>query len=199
VRICWPALLGPEVRDPMGQIDSHDLPLAAWSSAPEVGPVMVVWLEAILMRFGVFASHRLNVARRSSSASARRPSSLGLCLRPMTPPSSGRHLTPPGNRAASRLTAQRAPQATCRRWRALSRSLAVVPEPAGIPATRSERSSQQDTRTEDDHVADSGREQARNHNQTKPDQPGNDQPPRLESITSAVNSRVQPTAKPRSA
>jgi hypothetical protein len=56
-------------------------------------------------------------------------------------------------------------------------SLAVVPEPAGIPAMRSERSSQQDTRTEDDHIADNGREQARNHNQTKPDQPGNDQPP----------------------
>jgi hypothetical protein len=47
----------------MGQIDAHDLPFAAWSSAHEVGVVMVVWLEAVLMRFGVFASHRLNVAR----------------------------------------------------------------------------------------------------------------------------------------
>jgi hypothetical protein len=73
----------------------------------------------------------------------------------------------------------------------------VVPQPAGIPAMRSERNSQQDTRTEDDHIADSGREQARNHNKTKPDQPCNDLPPWLESITRAVNYRVQSTAKPR--
>ena len=90
-------------------------------------------------------------------------------------------------------------RATCRRWRALSRSLAVVPEPAGIPAMRSERSPQQDTRTKDDHISDSGREPARNHNKTKPDQPSNDQPPPLESIPRAVNSRVQSAAKPRSA
>ena len=81
----------------------------------------------------------------------------------------------------------------------LSRSLAVVPEPAGIPAMRSKRNSQQDTRTEDDHIPGSGREQARNHDKTKPDQPGNDQPPPRESMTRAVNSRVQSAAKPRSA
>jgi hypothetical protein len=63
VRTCWPAPLGPEVRDPMGQIDLHDLPFAARSSAHEVGVVIVVRLEAILLRFGVCASHRLNVAR----------------------------------------------------------------------------------------------------------------------------------------
>jgi hypothetical protein len=117
----------------------------------------------------------------------------------MTPPRGGRHLSPPGNLAASRLAARRAPQAARRRWRVLSRSLAVVSEPAGIPAMRSERSSQQDTRTDDGHIAGSGREQARNHNETKPDQPGHDQPPPREPITRAVNSRVRSTAKPRSA
>jgi hypothetical protein len=64
---------------------------------------------------------------------------------------------------------------------------------------RSEHTSQQDTRTQDDHIADSGREQARDRDETKPDQPGKDQPPPLESISTAVNARVQSAAKPRSA
>lgn len=73
--------------------------------------------------------------------------------------------------------------------------LAMVSEPARIPAIRSEPSSQQDTRTQDDDIANSGREQARNHDEAKPDQPGKDQPPRFGSIGKTVHAGAQSAVK----
>jgi hypothetical protein len=61
-RIGWLAPLCLQIRAPAGQIDSHDLPLATASLANEVGVVLIVVLEAVLVRFGVFASHTHSVA-----------------------------------------------------------------------------------------------------------------------------------------
>ncbi|MGI8712792.1 MAG: hypothetical protein ACR2NR_06345 [Solirubrobacteraceae bacterium] len=47
----------------MGEIDSYDLPFADWSLAHEVGVVMIVSLETLLLGFGVVALHHLSVAR----------------------------------------------------------------------------------------------------------------------------------------
>lgn len=52
--------------------------------------------------------------------------------------------------------------------------LAVVSQPAGIPGMRSEHRSQKNTRTQDDHITENGWEQARDHHETKPEQPGKD-------------------------
>lgn len=72
----WPRIVGrigrlaplcPHVGAPAGQIDSHDLPFAIASLAHEVGVVVIIALEAVLVRFGVFASHRHSVAPRLTS------------------------------------------------------------------------------------------------------------------------------------
>lgn len=73
--------------------------------------------------------------------------------------------------------------------------LAVVSEPAGIPGMRSEHRSQKDTRTEDDHVADSGWEQTREHHEAKPEQPHQDQPPTRGSSGKAGDVRTHSAAK----
>ncbi len=75
----------------------------------------------------------------------------------------------------------------------------MVSQPAGIRAVRSERSSQQDARAQDDPIADPGREHARRDDETKPDEPGKDQPPPRESISRAALARVHSAAKPGSA
>ena len=74
--------------------------------------------------------------------------------------------------------------------------LAVVSEPAGIPGVRSEHRSQEDTRTEDDQVADSGWEQAGDHHEAKPEQPRKDEPPPRGSSGKADEVRAQSDAKP---
>ena len=73
--------------------------------------------------------------------------------------------------------------------------LAVVSEPAGIPGVRSEYRSQEDTRTEDDQVADSGWEQAGDHHEAKPEQPRKEQPPPRGSSGKADDVRAQSAAK----
>jgi hypothetical protein len=75
----------------------------------------------------------------------------------------------------------------------------MVSEPAGIPALRSKRHAQQDTRAYDDQITDCGREQARDQDETKPDQPGKDQPLPLGSVSAAVTARVQSAAEASSA
>lgn len=70
------------------------------------------------------------------------------------------------------------------------RLLAVVSESAGISAMRPKHSSQEDTRTQDDHIAHDGRGQARDHDEAKPDQEREDQPPRFGSIGAAVDERA---------
>lgn len=67
------------------------------------------------------------------------------------------------------------------------RLLAVVSESAGISAVPSKRSSQEDTGTQDDHIAHAGREQARDHDEAKADQRGENRPPRFGSIGMAVD------------
>lgn len=71
----------------------------------------------------------------------------------------------------------------------------MVSEPAGIPAVPSEHSADQDTGTQDEHIADSGREQARDRDEAKPGQPGDDQAPRFGSIGKAVHTRAQSNVK----
>ena len=55
---------------------------------------------------------------------------------------------------------------------------------------RPKHSSQEDTRTQDDHIAHDGRGQARDHDEAKPDQEREDQPPRFGSIGAAVDERA---------
>jgi hypothetical protein len=73
--------------------------------------------------------------------------------------------------------------------------LAVVSEPAGIPGMRPEHRSQEDTRTYDNQVADSGWELAREHHETKPEQPSNNRSPPHGSCAMAVDARTVSTAK----
>ncbi len=67
----------------------------------------------------------------------------------------------------------------------------MVSEPAQIARTRSEHRSQEDTRTEDDHVTNSGWEQPGDHHEAKPKHPGEDQPLRLgpSELTADVRAR----------
>jgi hypothetical protein len=60
---------------------------------------------------------------------------------------------------------------------------------------RSEHRSQEHTRTYDDQVADSGWEQARNHHEAKPAQPGKDQPPPFGSSGMAAEARALSAAE----
>ena len=75
----------------------------------------------------------------------------------------------------------------------------MVSEPAGIPTVPTQHAADQDTGTQDEHIADSGREQARDHNDAKPDQPGKNHAPRFGSIDKAVHTRAQSNMKPCSA
>jgi hypothetical protein len=73
--------------------------------------------------------------------------------------------------------------------------LAVVSESAGIPGMRSEHSTQEHTRTQDDQVADRGWEQTGNHHEAEPEQPGKHQPPPLGSSGVAVEARALSAAE----
>lgn len=71
----------------------------------------------------------------------------------------------------------------------------MVFESAGISAMRSKHGSQEDTGTQDDHIAHAGREQPRNDDEAEPDQPGEDQPHRFGSIKLAVDEHAWSGAK----
>ncbi len=82
----------------------------------------------------------------------------------------------------------------------MARLLAVVSEPAGLSAVRSDHSSHEDTGTQDDHVLESGREQIRDHNEADSDQPGDDHcarplSTRFGSIAMAAQPRARSAAK----
>jgi hypothetical protein len=54
--------LGHDMRGRAWDIRPHDLPLSDWLLALEIRVLMVVSLQPVLFRFGLFASHRRNAS-----------------------------------------------------------------------------------------------------------------------------------------